>query len=162
MEIAVNPKLLCFIVKVLSALIITSTLLSLNSFNPLAVCVRLVGLSLIIGALLGLTVTKWMTLSIILLFLGGIIIIFIYATALSSAQKFFWPKYLGLRSFILFWFILPSLTIPKKGGVREALWQIYAPSLIGLTSLIVIILFVSLVTTVKFTESFKGALKRFF
>jgi len=45
-----------------------------------------------LGGLMGYFFSMWLTYSVILIFLGGIIVVFLYATTLAGAEKLFSPS----------------------------------------------------------------------
>ena len=57
------------------------------SLHPLSLCGLLILLALLMGLILNLTLSKWLGYSLMLIFLGGMIVIFLYIRTLSLAKK---------------------------------------------------------------------------
>ena len=128
------------------------------SKNPILLCILLILTSLTRGINLAFSFSKWVILAILLIFLGGIIIMFIYVTAISNTQKFFSPK---LNEFLIV-IIFISLT-PINWSFSSSIFsliELFNFNLFCIT-IIVAILLIALFLRVKLVESFKGALKSF-
>ena len=72
------------------ALVIRLRLIAMGAFcnHPLMLCLALILFALRAGRLRGLIFIKWIFYAIILIFLGGIIVVFIYVTTLAGNEKF--------------------------------------------------------------------------
>lgn len=139
---------------------IFSFLIALVSFNPIFLSLMLILMSLFTGISLAIVFSKWLILAILLIFLGGIIIIFIYVTALAGRQKFFYPQ----NSFL---YLLAATALSAQAVHSPApslsLANIQEIFHFSFTSIIlfILVLLVTLFIRVKLVESFKGALKFF-
>lgn len=139
---------------------IFSFLIALVSFNPIFLSLMLILMSLFTGISLAIVFSKWLILAILLIFLGGIIIIFIYVTALAGRQKFFYPQ----NSFL---YLLAATALSAQAVHSPApslsLTNIQEIFHFSFTSIIlfILVLLVTLFIRVKLVESFKGALKFF-
>jgi NADH-ubiquinone oxidoreductase chain 6 len=78
--------------------------------HPFLVCLLLILLSATAGGVLALCLNKWVCYALILIFLGGIIVVFIYITSLASNEKFFLNKVKPL---------LLVLVICRVGGLHK-------------------------------------------
>lgn len=131
------------------------------SSHPLFICLLLVTLSFLTAILFNFMFSKWMFYVITLVFLGGIIIIFIYVASLRRNEKIFLNKF-PLSS--IFNLTLLSLFFWKLNFTQTFLFmsQLYINSnrtlLILLFSYLIYILFIS----VKITSSFKGTFIKLF
>lgn len=136
---------------------------SIFCFHPLTLCLTLILLALTVGTLSGLSLIKWIFYAIILIFLGGIIIIFIYVTTLAGNEKFqirFLKPYhvLLLTTSIIIYFYLPSRALFKKETFMAHLY--YSNTSVILAFLTILLLSV-LIIVIKLAENFKGALIKF-
>lgn len=128
-------------------------------WNPFIFSILLIGLAVSQGLWCWAHGIKWIGLALILIFVGGIMVIFIYVSTLSSGGKVFmpwdWTQRLILGGLMLF-FCHPIWT--------QANYHIDTPSaliinsrglsLIFLLSYLLFLLFV----IVKLVQSFKGSL----
>lgn len=137
------------------------SLFAFQSSNPLMLCLLLIVLALLVGATTGVIFIKWITYSLVLIFLGGIIIIFIYITRLAGSEKFVINPstaplitLLALSSYAL----LIHPTQNKKENFISHLFM-RTPSYVLWT--LVVFLLATLLIVVKIAESFKGALIKF-
>src|SRR5271163_1327063 len=100
--------------------------------------------------------------AIILIFLGGIIIIFIYVTTLAGNEKFLIPfnfnlLYLPIRRLIIIRFLGSYPILPKEIFFIHTYLSSTTPILWFLFTFLLITLFV----VIKIAESFKGVLVKF-
>lgn len=149
------------IIKLLSFLLLITMLLFYNSLNPIFLCLTLISLSLIAGRILALTSTKWLLIAVMLIFLGGMIVMFIYVTALRQSHKFFFsaPRVSSISTFILL--LRVFFYLPTSSSAPDRMQELYHHSFFNLTIIIVFLLW-TLFLCVKLVENFKGALKTFF
>ena len=128
--------------------------------NPVRVCVYIVGLSGAVGILSGVMLSKWVFFSIFLIFLGGIIVIFIYICSLSINEKMVLPKLskLTVGSFFLF-FSLVDLETSINSSLNS-LVQFYSVSWSPILTFLVFYLVVVLLAVVKIVQNFKGAVSK--
>jgi NADH-ubiquinone oxidoreductase chain 6 len=131
--------------------------------HPLSLCLMLIMLAVRVCVSRGLIFMKWISYAIILIFLGGIIVIFIYVTTLAGNEKFFLnrPSLLNLIIFLSFITIVSSLTIHSQFKKEAFIRHIYYSSSLIILWFLIIFLFSTLIVIVKMSESFKGALIKF-
>lgn len=147
------------IIKATIALQLVTIYLIFNGQSPFILALLLVALSIAQGIICFGLLSKWIGLRLIIIFIGGIIVLFLYTTSLSSNNKFLRP-----------------VSVPQLGGLIAAvgifLWPIAAPKS-GLSStpllifrssssrmvgfLIFYLLLILFIAT-KISESFKGSL----
>nr|AIW06220.1 NADH dehydrogenase subunit 6 [Siphlonurus sp. MT-2014] len=150
--------------------------------HPLAMGLTLLFQTLLIALLTGLmTSTFWFSYILFLVFLGGMLVLFIYVTSLASNEMFsissqaliFGSFTLGLVFACslfndpLLWtstvltdpFNMTDLTSMSQSSVPELLIKLYhAPSSL-LTLLLVVYLFLTLIAVVTITNIFEGPLR---
>nr|ACK86647.1 NADH dehydrogenase subunit 6 [Paracyclopina nana] len=90
----------------ISGLLIFLGLLLVANQSPFVIALMLTVYSMFIGVILGLSGLKWFAFSLILLFLGGMMIVFIYASSLSSSHKLSFSVTLGSLLLITSYFFL--------------------------------------------------------
>ena len=133
--------------------------------NPLIGSIILIFISLIIRLLIAELARKWMSYLIVLLFLGGIIILFIYISALISNLKIFLKNYFGHLFFSLIIFIIISrIFYFQYWDINfeikySSISIIYIKSNFVLISICIIYLLMVLIICVKLSQKFKGRLK---
>lgn len=133
--------------------------------TPLLACLILVFLTLIIRIFISFISSKWISYLVILLFLGGIIVLFVYICTLISKIKVLiktsYKKYFyGGFILILFFF----LNFFKKSDFVGAFNQlrisfIYQKSRIVLLVFATVYLLVMLIISIKIIQKHKGGLK---
>jgi hypothetical protein len=94
-------------------------IVSLFCGHPLTLCLTLILLAFTAGIFRGLIFIKWIFYAVILIFLGGIIVVFIYVTTLAGNEKFDMKLHqpLLLRLAVVFsltYFFFPNLSQVKK------------------------------------------------
>jgi len=147
------------------ALVIRLRLIAMGAFcnHPLMLCLALILFALRAGRLRGLIFIKWIFYAIILIFLGGIIVVFIYVTTLAGNEKFhmnFAPSslvFLILGAIFIYFYSLRPTQFKKEIFISH----IYFSSTTPLLWYLVIFLFTTLVVVVKLAENFKGTLIKF-
>ena len=104
----------------------------------------------------------------VLIFLGGIMVIFLYITRLSNNDKINHLRFNSISYIIIVLIILTGLTtedpkflIDKSLNSLIVFTNLYKRENQGLILLIAIFLLLRLFRVVKFVESFKGALTKF-
>lgn len=117
----------------------------------------------LVAFITGMACSSWLILSLVLIFLGGMIVVFIYASALRSWTKLekvgLLDLILGTIIFMLFR-IMRTQTFPdflNARNLRDLYYSIYFFQLIFLIFILIYVLFI----TVSLTESFKGSLNFF-
>jgi NADH-ubiquinone oxidoreductase chain 6 len=161
MEIVIKFKnwILEFLLTARFGLIATSLLCS----HPLTLCLTLILLAASIGALSGLVFIKWIFYAVILIFLGGIIVVFIYITTLAGNEKFHITL---LNPWILVFIVRGGLIYfyaPKLSQFKKELFisHIYFSRATPFLWFLVIFLFRTLIIVIKLAENFKGTLIKF-
>lgn len=133
---------------------------SLNITSPVWLCLSLIIISLMTGFILNSLISNWLLMTILIVFLGGIIIVFVYTTALSRTTSFHSNtqvvKLKGIELFIPF-LGLTVYSAPSKNSVQE----IFLINKFVYILIIVILLIIILFVGVKLVQSFKGAIKYF-
>jgi len=141
--------------------------------NPLILCLYLIFIAAILRVLIYREISVWFFNALILIFLGGMIILFLYLSTLSNNLKFIFPLLRLGRLIIvsLSFVIIHNLNISALGVKSELLLYLYSnagslkrssilfffikiPHLIFVITLLLLTLF----TVIKLTESFKGSL----
>jgi hypothetical protein len=138
-----------------------NSLLLWKCVHPLVLCLLLISYSILTILIAGLLTSKWISYAIVLIFLGGIIIIFIYVTTLAGRDKFFIQpniySYLILaRILFIPWFVEFSRSRKKEVYIVH-IYQSSSPAL----WIAIIFLLTTLFVVVKLAESFKGALIKY-
>nr|YP_009112210.1 NADH dehydrogenase subunit 6 [Drosophila incompta]AIY56334.1 NADH dehydrogenase subunit 6 [Drosophila incompta] len=167
---------------ILYSLIFLTSIIFMNMIHPLAMGLTLLIQTILICLISGLmTKTFWFSYILFLIFLGGMLVLFIYVTSLASNEMFNLSIKLSMISFFLFiTMIIMSLIIDKSSisyflmnNEMESITKIYsyfsenALSLNKLynfpTNLITILLMnyllITLIVVVKITKMFKGPLR---
>lgn len=150
--------------------------------HPLAIGLILLVQTLLICLISGiLTKTFWFSYVLFLVFLGGILVLFIYVTSLASNEIFtFSTKIFFINLFILLLFIFSLFFIDKslilsytinydleavssiKAFLKENIFtlnKIYNFPLNLVTIILIIYLFLTLIAVVKITNVFEGPLR---
>lgn len=167
-------------------------LLIINRFSflfinhPLSIGFLLIVQTLLISLFTGIySYSFWFSYSLFLIFIGGILILFIYITSLASNETF---KFNINKKLIIFWYLLffliflifylndfkfLSIEIKKINDDKNSLFiikiiaekniitlnKIYNFPINMITIILVFYLFLTLITSVKITNIFKGPLR---
>ena len=131
--------------------------------NPLSICLALIGLALFTGILTWLVCAKWLGLAVILVFVGGIIISFLYISGLALNQKMVISFQTTALSLILSRVILTSTALASSTKLASSSLTSYNELMFSMENrktvfLLIIFLLVVIVAVVKLVESFKGSL----
>lgn len=154
MEIAINRKKIIFLESIIFFLVLSSRVIT----TPLPFCLILVLLSGVVATMRGLSVSKWIFCTIFLIFLGGIMVMFLYVCSLAINEKLIFIKglttmfFLGLIIFNRFGFKLTKL--------NNSLWELYQYRWSPIIGFFIFYLLIALMLSVKFSQSFKGALSK--
>lgn len=156
MEIAFN-----LIIKLFMALWLLFFYLATAASQPLILCLLLIIYSMSLAALTETLVSNWLCYAILLIFLGGIIVVFLYVRTLSSETKLFLPQFppqVILRAFLVL--LVPSIFCMSttKPRFMYFLSYFFLKNNFILMTFLVGYLLLALFLVVKFSESFKGAL----
>nr|YP_009019481.1 NADH dehydrogenase subunit 6 [Amphiascoides atopus]AHB52764.1 NADH dehydrogenase subunit 6 [Amphiascoides atopus] len=137
------------------------SLLFWNSHNPISLCLILILTSSLTGISCWLLSSKWIGLSIILVFVGGMMVSFLYVSSLAFNQKI-----TLIPSWNLLFFI--ALIILPKWNFHWLTLTPFTPTFTFNSSMSPLVLFLifylllALFFVVKITESFKGSLTQKF
>lgn len=132
--------------------------------HPMIFSLILVGLSGFVGIIYYIKIAIWIFYSITLVFLGGIIVLFLYVSILRNEDKIVY-KGPGLftraltRGLIITFSLEESLV---KARARDwefsILGELYKNYTVGNLCILIFYLLLTLFTTIKFTEGFKGTI----
>jgi len=141
--------------------------------NPLILCLYLVFIAVILRLIIFSEISVWLFNSLVLIFLGGIIILFLYLSTLSNNLKFYFSlfSFRGFRITLVGLMAILTVGLTGLGPKLELLgyfpsrtegfsnfsvlfFNIKTPHLAFIITLLLLTLF----TVVKLTESFKGSL----
>lgn len=129
--------------------------------EPLIFCFALILFACSVSVVLGSLINRWICYAILLIFLGGIIVIFLYVSTLSLSNKIITtptpssPLLGGLVLIILSLRFTPQINFEIINSLVIQLYQeIHSPLLIFLVRYLLL----TLLSVVKITQSFKGAL----
>nr|QXG19638.1 NADH dehydrogenase subunit 6 [Scaptomyza elmoi] len=167
---------------ILYSLIFVTSIIFINMIHPLAMGLTLLIQTILICLITGMmTKTFWFSYILFLIFLGGMLVLFIYVTSLASNEMFNLSMKLTLISFfMIFIFMIISLIIDKNSSTflltnmeMESVSKLYSYisenslSLNKLynfptnfmTILLMNYLLITLIVVVKITKMFKGPLR---
>jgi len=130
--------------------------------NPLVLCLSLIILALFAGGIRGTLFMKWIIYAIILIFLGGIIVVFIYVTSLAGNEKFtVKPTYSLIAIGAIVFVNTASLKLRDQTKRERYMAHLFITSSSFILWVLTVFLLRTLIVVVKITESFKGALIKF-
>ena len=147
--------------------------------HPLAIGLRLLFQTILICCITGLSnISFWFSYILFLIFLGGILVLFIYVTSLASNEIFKPSSVLIIIVFIIliiriFVNFIDPIILPQFKSLKIAeiskitpysidlslVSTIYNPTTINLTIFIIFYLLLTLVVVVKITDTFFGPLR---
>lgn len=132
----------------------------LKNKTPILMALQIIGLSIFFGLNYFMLFSKWVGLSVILLFSGGIIIVFLYVAALSSNIKFnkfstFWQINIYRLLVLVFLLLAPKF---NKITSRSLATSLYKADSGVIFFLLIMYLLITLFLATKITENFKGAI----
>jgi len=138
------------------------------SSHPVRIILIIIRQTLLLCVILWLLInTRWFSYIIFLIFLGGIIILFIYISRLASNEKFFvkirfttFQAILIIRSIYLFIRLWNPQNI-KVNKIEPSIiiFKIYSDILINLTLFSIFYLIFTLIVVVKITSILRGPLR---
>lgn len=146
--------------------ILLRTILFFFSYHPLLMALLLILFTLASMQLISLTVSRWVSISIILIFLGGMIVIFIFMASLCRREKIFIRvKNLFFISMTLI-FLRLGITvffdnISSLPALSTRSINIYFSNTMPNFILVTFFLLITLFSVIKITEYFKGALSNY-
>ena len=124
--------------------------------HPLILALNLILLSLFLGGLLGFLSSSWIRIALILIFLGGIIVIFVYFTSLVSNEKLTLVSKSPLILSPLL--VAASATSFLNTSLSVGLFN-FRHLIILINLLLISYLLIALFIVVELTSSFKGAVE---
>nr|WGO57779.1 NADH dehydrogenase subunit 6 [Episymploce sp.] len=156
-----------------------STLLSISFTqmnHPLAMGLMLLIQTVLISLLSGmLSQTFWFSYVLFLIFLGGMLILFIYVTSLASNEMFFLSMKMIVSSITVMFFLIIMFLMFKSSiyqnqemyhfmsmnnSLINSLMKLYNQPTGIITILLASYLFLTLIAVVKITNIFKGPLRQ--
>ncbi|YP_002808572.1 NADH dehydrogenase subunit 6 (mitochondrion) [Scylla paramamosain] len=158
-------------------LILILSLLFTRLYHPLSMGLTLLIQTVLISLSAGLmTYTYWFSYILFMIFLGGMLVLFIYVTSLASNESFSF-SYSSLFFSTLLIFILTPLSILWDPLMSETMTNlplsslvsnssnvfiiswIYSTNLMNFTLFIILYLLLTLIVVVKISNLFKGPLR---
>ncbi len=137
------------------------SLIFLKRINPLPLRLILILLALVEGILIWGLVSKWLGLALIIVFVGGIIVAFLYVSSLAFNLKFqIFFSLPGLFILIILTFLKPTKILKDFSGNFAV--SVYSSMSSFLLVFLIIYLLIVLFLAVKITESLKGSLAQKF
>ena len=145
--------------------------------HPLSMGLTLLIQTILISLTAGTSTTSyWFSYILFIIFLGGILVLFIYVTSLASNESFSFSYSSIAASLIVLVLLVPTTAIwdyyfnkftghlplsPLREGTSNVyiISWIYSSNLINFTLFIVIYLLLTLIVVVKITNLFKGPLR---
>ena len=119
----------------------------------------------LISALLGLTITSWAGIVVLLVYVGGLIVIFAYFLAICPNQiisiKNTLKKYTLMLILTLFSLILSQPLMPAWPSSVMPVPSLYTPFNFRLLILVAAVLFLTLIAVVKIVQLNRGPLRPF-
>nr|YP_010835986.1 NADH dehydrogenase subunit 6 [Perlomyia levanidovae]WGC89505.1 NADH dehydrogenase subunit 6 [Perlomyia levanidovae] len=150
--------------------------------HPLAMGLLLLTQTLVVCLLTGtLTQSFWFSYILFLIFIGGLLVLFIYVTSLASNEMFtistkpmIWTSFAFTVMFLMYFIIDPSMfmtTITSADMfssyestpslvMSSSLTKLYVQPTGVLTSMLILYLFLTLIAVVKITSIFQGPLRQ--
>ena len=156
---------------------ISLSLIFTRLLNPLSIGLTLLIQTLIISIITGIiSYSFWFSYILFLIFIGGILVLFIYVASLASNEYFklsfkqitllfILTIYISFITLLLdplivsFKTLLPTSSVSEILSTPKIIRWIYRISLIWLTFFVIIYLLLTLVVVVKITKIFKGPLR---
>lgn len=132
-----------------------------NSSSPFRICLTLVLFVGLVGIWSHFIGRLWLIYSLIIIFLGGIIIVFIYTASVNNRFKFLVNFN---KSFLYSAPILVGISLRLSINryvmtIQESVWRIFTASSLGFIILLGLIIIITLFTVVKLVQVDQGPLK---
>nr|AOR87107.1 NADH dehydrogenase subunit 6 [Streptosyllis sp. THS1] len=137
------------------------------TYTPLTLGFMILFLTLMISVLLSLMYSSWLGVCTVLIYIGGLLVMFSYFIAMNPNMKFDF-KLMSMGIFISFSFLfLLFLTSMKESFFNLILSNFYITSIVNnmnlfLISFLVMVLFFALISVVKIVMMKSGPLRPFF
>lgn len=135
--------------------ILLVVLLSILASHPLILCLRLILFTLGLSPLISFILNKWLAYAIILIFLGGIIVLFIYVSTLAGNEKIALP--IKARVWLLP-VIAGLVALPTQDSGLLLISHLYLNISVALLFFLTLYLLCTLIVVVFLSQGFKGAL----
>ena len=138
------------------------TFFLLQSTSPFIATLVLARLSLLVGVILAQNSFRWIFFTIVILFVGGIIVLFMYLCSLSARLK--------TETNNVLYFVFLGVVLLGLGGVRinwsvyetlsgSGLFSLYRLDRWGMMTFLIVYLIVGLVVAIQIARKFEGPLK---
>nr|YP_009890101.1 NADH dehydrogenase subunit 6 [Polyphaga plancyi]QKK69174.1 NADH dehydrogenase subunit 6 [Polyphaga plancyi] len=158
--------------KMLIMMSITTSFMFMNMNHPLAMGLTLLVQTTIICVMSGMmTQTFWFSYILFLIFLGGMMVLFIYVTSLASNELFHLSTTMLLMLLMIITLMFLSINLPlnnmdmmnynflMENDIIPSLMKLYNKPNNMITILMASYLFLTLITVVKITNISKGPLR---
>jgi len=138
-----------------------SFIIIIRAKSPFIICLRLVFLVIVLGSWLHMIGVMWIIYTLVIIFLGGIIIVFVYAASVNNSFKISIPyalvRFISLFfSFTLFpYFITYEILIQNN----PAIWIFSISSSYRYIIFLSLIILIRLFAIVKIVQIERGPLK---
>nr|YP_009544457.1 NADH dehydrogenase subunit 6 [Lupocycloporus gracilimanus]AYW03842.1 NADH dehydrogenase subunit 6 [Lupocycloporus gracilimanus] len=157
--------------------ILVLSILFTRTTHPLSMGLTLLIQTVLISLTTGLSTNSyWFSYILFMIFLGGMLVLFIYVTSLASNEPFsfsyssmiFYIFLISLLSILIFfWDLLfnklssnfPSSSLMSELPNTFVISWIYSSNLMGFTLFIILYLLLTLIVVVKITNLFEGPLR---
>jgi NADH-ubiquinone oxidoreductase chain 6 len=130
----------------------------LLTINPLLLSLLLVLISLLLGSTAWAIGAKWLGLSVILVFIGGIIVAFIYVSSLALNLKFTISSRRAFTACTLLVVLFSMLLVKMPATLPLMPLTLFSGPSRGVAIALILYLLLILLLVVKITECFKGSL----
>ena len=127
--------------------------------SPVFIAILIVFLAFQLGASAGYIVSKWLFVSVFIVFLGGMIILFFYVLSLSKPMSLRAPDKL-YRALIFAAFIRYSQDSSLRAKNTLLLANTFSTFRSQIIVYLALILFIALVVVIQLSQNFKGSLLR--
>ncbi len=137
--------------------------LTFFSSHPIFLCLILVVFARVIGLAINLFVRQWLMIRVLLVFLGGMIVIFLYCSFISNEDKLVFNFFEFFQRFFIFFFWVGLIGNPGVLLKLESFnVSVFSQNLnLQLIFFLLFYLLFRLLVAVIFTISFKGAINKF-
>ena len=145
--------------KISILLLVLSSLLLLGASSqahPLNFSLWLLAFSIVAGSRLIQTLNLWLGLSLILIFLGGIIVIILYVSSLARENKFFLSTGSTAPMLILAFFVPYNLSSSIPNNQFQSIFSLYLNFTSFTLIFLLFYLLLALIVVVNIRESYQG------